>query len=122
MRAAGAAIRKTKHDESYFYADGSFDVELPPGRARLNISGGIEVIPQTVSLDAGATTELTVQLPRWIDMTVRGWYSGDSHVHLHTGGPIEVTPADCAGRDPGGGCQLCQPLRVEQCRRRHPRR
>ena len=69
-------------------------MELPPGRARLNISGGIEVIPQTVSLDAGATTELTVQLPRWIDMAARGWYSGDSHVHLHTGGPIEVTPAD----------------------------
>ena len=91
---AGAAIRKTKRDESYFYADGSFDVELPPGPARLNISGGIEVIPQTVSLDAGATTELTVQLPRWIDMAARGWYSGDSHVHLHTGGPIEVTPAD----------------------------
>ena len=50
---AGAAIRKTKRDESYFYADGSFDVELPPGRARLNVSGGIETIPQTVTLDAG---------------------------------------------------------------------
>ena len=33
---AGAAIRKTKRDESYFYADGSFDVELPPGRARMS--------------------------------------------------------------------------------------
>ena len=50
---AGAAIRKTKRDESYFYADGSFDVELPPGRARMSVSGGIETIPQTVTLDAG---------------------------------------------------------------------
>jgi putative heme-binding domain-containing protein len=91
---AGSTVRKTKRDESYYYVDGSFDVELPPGRTRLTISGGIEVIPQTMSLDAGATTELTVQLPRWIDMAARGWYSGDSHVHLHTGGPIEVTPAD----------------------------
>jgi hypothetical protein len=91
---AGAAIRKTKRDESYFYADGSFDVTLPPGRARLNICGGIEVIPQALNVDAGSTTELSVQLPRWIDMAARGWYSGDSHVHLHTGGPIEVTPAD----------------------------
>ena len=49
---AGAAIRKTKRNEPYFYVDGSFDVELPPGRARLNVSGGIEMIPQTVSLDA----------------------------------------------------------------------
>jgi putative heme-binding domain-containing protein len=91
---AGAAVRNTSRGESYFYADGSFDVELPPGRARLNISGGAEVIPQSVELDPGANAELTVQLPRWIDMAARGWYSGDSHVHLHTGGPIGVTPAD----------------------------
>ena len=91
---AGAAIRKTKRDESYFYADDSFDVELPPGRARLNFSGGIETIPQTVTVDAETTTELTVQVQQWIDMAARGWYSGDSHVHLHTGGPIEVTVAD----------------------------
>ena len=44
---AGAAFRKTKRDESYFYADDSFDVELPPGRVRINVSGGLETIPQT---------------------------------------------------------------------------
>ena len=91
---AGAAIRKTKRDESYFYAGDSFDVELPPGRARLNFSGGIETIPQTATVDAEKTTELTVQVQQWIDMAAQGWYSGDSHVHLHTGGPIEVTVAD----------------------------
>ena len=90
----GAAIRKTKRDESYFYADGSFDVKLPPGRALLNVSGGMETIPQTVTLDAGTTRELTVHVKPWIDMAARGWYSGDSHVHLHTGGPIKVTVAD----------------------------
>ena len=26
--------------------------------------------------------------------TARGWYSGDSHVHLHTGGPIDVKVQD----------------------------
>ena len=91
---ADAAIRKTKRDEPYFYADGSFDVKLPPGRARLNVSGGMETIPQTVTLDAGTTPELTVHVKPWIDMAARGWYSGDSHVHLHTGGPINVTVAD----------------------------
>jgi hypothetical protein len=91
---AGAAIRRTKRDEPYFYADGAVDVELPPGPARMIVSGGIEVIPQTLSLDAGTSAELTVSMRRWIDMTACGWYSGDSHVHLHTGGPIEVTVAD----------------------------
>jgi hypothetical protein len=91
---ANAAVRKTKRDESYFYADGSFDVQVPPGRARLKISGGLETIPQTVAVDATAAGELTVHLQPWIDMASRGWYSGDSHVHLHTGGPIEVTVAN----------------------------
>ena len=85
---AGAAIRKTNRGESYFYAEDPFDVELPPGRARLNVSGGLETIPQTVTLDAGSAAELTVPMQPWIDMAARGWYSGDSHVHLHTGGPI----------------------------------
>jgi TolB protein len=91
---ADAVIRKTKRDESYFYAVDSFDVKLPPGRARLIFNGGIETIPQTVTLDAGSTTELTVPMKPWVNMAARGWYSGDSHVHLHTGGPIEVTVGD----------------------------
>jgi hypothetical protein len=91
---AGAAVRKTKRGESYFYADDSFDVELPPGRARMTVSGGLETIPQTVTVDAEEAVEVTVTMPHWVDMAARGWYSGDSHVHLHTGGPIDVTVAD----------------------------
>ena len=89
-----APIRKTKREESYFYADGSFDLELPPGRVRMEFRGGIEAIPQTVTIDADGATELTIPMRPWIDMAARGWYSGDSHVHLHTGGPIDVTVAD----------------------------
>jgi hypothetical protein len=91
---AGAAIRRTKRDEPYFYADGAFDVELAPGRARISLSGGIETIPQAVSLEAGTAVALSMSTLRWIDLAARGWYSVDSHVHLHTGGPIEVAVAD----------------------------
>jgi hypothetical protein len=91
---AGAAMRKTRRDESYFYADDSFDLELHRGRMRMNVSGGLETIPQSITVDAEAATELTVQTQHWIEMAARGWYSGDSHVHLHTGGPIDVTVAD----------------------------
>jgi TolB protein len=91
---ADAAIRKTKRNESYFYVEDSFDVELPPGQVRMSFSGGLETIPQTVTVDAETATELTVQMQHWVDMAARGWYSGDSHIHLHTGGPIEVTVAN----------------------------
>jgi putative heme-binding domain-containing protein len=91
---SGAAIRKSRRDESYFYADNSFDVKLPPGRTRLNFSGSIEIIPQSITVDSQTTSDLKVQMQPWIDMAARGWYSGDSHVHLHTGGPIEVSAAN----------------------------
>lgn len=90
----GAAVRKTKRDESYFYADGSFEVDLPRGKSLLHFSGGIEAIPKSISLDATADMQLTVHMQPWIDMASRGWYSGDSHVHLRTGGPIGATVAD----------------------------
>ena len=69
-------------------------MELPPGPAKLTVSGGLETIPQAVAFDAGTPAELPVAMRPWIDMAARGWYSGDSHVHLHTGGPIRVTAAD----------------------------
>ncbi|MEZ6061451.1 MAG: CehA/McbA family metallohydrolase [Planctomycetaceae bacterium] len=90
----GAAVRKTKAGESYFYADGSFQAEVPPGRMFLKVSGGLEFVPQTVLIDANSDAELTVHLQRWVDMASRGWYSGDSHVHLNTGGTMGVTVAD----------------------------
>lgn len=94
---AGFVGRETSRGASYFYTDGSFEAMLPPGQARFEISGGIETIPRTLELDAGEAGEVTVvPTGRWIDMAARGWYSGDSHVHLHTGGPITVTPEHAA--------------------------
>lgn len=90
----GVPLRTSKRDESYFYADGAFAVAVPPGRTRLNFSGGLETTPHSITLDAERDAELTVHLAPWIDLAGRGWYAGDSHVHLHTGGPIEVAIGD----------------------------
>jgi hypothetical protein len=65
---ADAAIRRTKRDESYFYADDSFDVALPPARVRMTVSGGLETIPQAITVDADAATELTLHMQHWVDM------------------------------------------------------
>lgn len=88
------AVRKTLSGESYFYADRAFAVSLPAGKARLMVAGGLEHLPQTISVDIVGDAELTVDQKPWIDMAARGWYSGDSHVHLHTGGKIGVTIED----------------------------
>lgn len=91
---AGATVRKTSKGVTYFYADGELDVALPDGRSRWEFSGGLETVPQVLLVDVRAAANLEVRLRPWISMASRGWYSGDSHVHLHTGGPLSVTVAD----------------------------
>ena len=117
LRPSGAAIRKTKRGESYFYADGSFDVELPPGRVRMAVSGGLESIPQTVTLDAEAATEVDRA-----DAALGG-HAGAGLVLGRLARPSSHGRTDrrdgrrSAGRRAGGGGPLRQSLRVEQRRR-----
>ena len=91
---AKAPLRQTKLNENYFYAEGDFEVELPVGRSKWLVSGGLETIPQPLTLDAAESADVKIELQQWIDLASRGWYAGDSHVHLHTGGPIDVTAND----------------------------
>lgn len=99
----GVSLRKTKAGQAYFYADRAFRVVVPAGKTVLQVSGGLEVIPQTVVLDVQQAAHQEVRLQRWIDMSARRWYSGDSHVHLHTGGkyPVRVEDALLAARAEG---------------------
>jgi len=90
----GVPLRKSTSGESYFYASGSFEVESPPGATRIVIRGGLETIPQSVVADSRTDDEVNVELRSWIDLPAEGWFAGDSHVHLHTGGPIDVTVRD----------------------------
>lgn len=70
--------------DSSFYAAGSFDLALPPGRYRLTVSKGPEYLRQEHDLEirAGEQVSREVRLERWIDMPARGWYSVDDHIHL----------------------------------------
>lgn len=90
----GTVTRKGKSGASWFYADRQFEIALPDGSSRLQFSGGIETVPQTVEVTPDKATSVDVRVRPWINMAARGWYSGDSHVHLHTGGPLNVDVAD----------------------------
>lgn len=70
--------------DSSFYADGSFDLELPAGRYHLTISKGHEYLRQEHDLEVeqGDTLSRELRLERWIDMPARGWFSVDDHIHL----------------------------------------
>ena len=91
---ADAIVRKTTREEDYFYADNTFAVSVPKGVTHFYFSAGLESIPSHIALDVQSDITIPVPIHRWIEMRERGWYGGDSHVHLHTGGPLAVTVQD----------------------------
>ena len=70
--------------DSSFYVDGGFEVALTPGTYHLSLSKGNEYLEQDhrIEIGAGEAVNRTYRLRRWVDMTERGWYSADEHIHL----------------------------------------
>jgi hypothetical protein len=68
----------------FFYTAGTFEVDLPPGRARVEVSKGFEFEPvsQTVELAAGEPSNLQLSMARTAPLADLGYYSGDTHIHL----------------------------------------
>ncbi|HEX7379179.1 MAG TPA: CehA/McbA family metallohydrolase [Pirellulales bacterium] len=91
---------------------------LPPGDYTATVSRGPEYLVETrhFSVPAGQTScRQAFRLTRWIEPKVRGWYSGDHHVHAagcaHYDSPTEgVGPGDMMrhilGEDLNVGCVL----------------
>ena len=67
-----------------FYSGGESLLRLPSGRYRVTASKGIEYgkVSREVSITADSDSELTVEIPRWINMPQKGWYSADPHIHV----------------------------------------
>ncbi|MCA9104258.1 MAG: CehA/McbA family metallohydrolase [Pirellulaceae bacterium] len=61
-----------------------FRLELPPGEYRVTAMRGKEFLPdsRTITLRGGEERRIELQLTRWISMAERGWFSGDTHVHM----------------------------------------
>ncbi|MDP7051717.1 MAG: CehA/McbA family metallohydrolase [Verrucomicrobiota bacterium] len=59
-----------------------FRAELPSGDYTITAKRGKEYFSETKSVSLGqAGAKFEVRLRRWIDMTKRGWYSGETHIH-----------------------------------------
>lgn len=89
--AVGALFGRSDRAEGYFfhydggfYADGSFEMALAPGRYTVAVAKGYEYLGQTVQVELlpGKAVRRDVRLARWIDMPSRGWYSADDHIHV----------------------------------------
>ena len=67
-----------------FYSYGTYAAQLPVGPYELAVTRGPEYRAWHGSFEVrkDETTEVTVKPERYDDLPGRGWYSGDSHVHL----------------------------------------
>ncbi|MBI1374600.1 MAG: hypothetical protein GC159_17925 [Phycisphaera sp.] len=98
-----------------YRADGE-TVLLPTGEYTAEVSRGPEYLTQTRKFFAGSKREAVVfELERWVDPSLRGWWSGDHHIHAagcaHYQQPTEgVAPAammrHCLGEDLKIGANL----------------
>ena len=87
-------VRTLTSGNEYFYTNGECEVTLPETPSTLLVSRGIETLTEKLVLQPRRETRIMVELTRWTNLSTDSWYSGDSHVHLHTGGDFEVSISD----------------------------
>src|SRR5262249_54471227 len=82
--ANGKIVTERESFHAGFRCFGQFSKQLPPGRTQLRITRGFETkaVQRELNLAAGEESKFEVTLERVVDLRKRGWYSGDSHVHM----------------------------------------
>jgi hypothetical protein len=67
-----------------FYMDGNYDSRLPAGTYELAVTRGPEyrAYHGRFEIKKDETSAVTVALERYANLPRKGWYSGDSHIHL----------------------------------------
>jgi hypothetical protein len=82
--AEGKVVVESDSFSKGFRCSGEFSKRLPAGSTRIRITRGFETkaINRQVNLVAGETTDLAFTLERVVNLRDRGWFAGDSHVHM----------------------------------------
>jgi hypothetical protein len=82
--ANGKVVIESASFSGGFRSSGEFTKRLPAGPTRIRITRGFEsrALNQEVNLIAGETNDLTFTLERVVNLRKRGWFAGDSHVHM----------------------------------------
>lgn len=66
-----------------FFAEGSFQAEVPPGKLKIQIFKGANYIPieEEIDVPKGKKLKYLAKLEQWFSPEKLGWYAGDNHVH-----------------------------------------
>jgi Tol biopolymer transport system component len=104
--APPGALYRLLRGKGHFYCDKTAELILPAGTYRLRAFRGPETKPafHQVTIQAGKTLDLTVEMDRWTHAAAAGWYSGENHIHANYGygqwyNSPETMLTQCAGED-----------------------
>ena len=106
----------SRFEYGYFHARGRFQMAVPPGRQRVEISRGPEyaVSLTEVEVAPGATATRRAALRRLADMPARGWRAADLHVHMNYGGAYRNDPKRLLFQAEAEGLNLVENLVVNK--------
>src|SRR5579872_88783 len=85
---------KTAKVDRYFYARGSYEIAVPPGRYQIEVVRGIshDAAIEYTEVGSGITHIHNFRIPVLKDLHRTGWYSGNTHTHYAL--EIEEDPDD----------------------------
>jgi TolB protein len=108
----GQARSDGQNGRVFFYSPGVIELTAPVGTIDVGAVQGLTTPEQTahVTVVAGETREVDLELdPVW-DARAAGWYSGDHHFHLNFGGQFGLVPADLLPLVRGEALDVATPL------------
>ncbi|MCZ6633232.1 MAG: CehA/McbA family metallohydrolase [bacterium] len=83
---------QTRYDRAPgFFADGTFDIQVPPGTVELTAWRGFESTPpgfEVLEVKAGETYEIALPFEPWVDLASRGWYGGETVLQVGRGDQV----------------------------------
>ena len=70
--------------KKYWYVDGKFSITTGEDSLVIEIRHGLETLPivETIYLDDSGNLTKEFKIKRWTDLSEKGYYSGDTHVHF----------------------------------------
>ncbi|MDD2762543.1 MAG: CehA/McbA family metallohydrolase [Opitutaceae bacterium] len=79
----GASLPWPSANQTAFYINGRYEARVPAGRYDLVVSKGPEyrMFRRSVEVKPEAIVSVDVRLVRWDNLSEKGWYSGDDHIH-----------------------------------------
>ncbi len=106
FHAPPGALHRSLRGRGHFYCDQSAEFVLPAGTYTLAGFRGPEykVAAREFTIEAGKTSEITVEMDRWVHLAKDGWYSGELHIHANYGygawfNTPETMRQQCVGED-----------------------